>query len=230
MLLLCLCLALAGSQKGWDTGLWSLSDPGQQGCAGCFDPFSSLLAFPICCLCRLGNCDNSSSWDWKWRVVENHGPGVKHVGFNNSKTGAWASSSDERRPRRVWTACRQWDRVRCTLQAGCVLSLEWRKQGVKVGLCNFTEESPGLLLIHILFVRMCLFMVLSCQQQGRRINLTVLPFPVSRPFGRGSTYSFSVTPLNNSVRKILIPIFQIKVLRLREAQWFVQDHTAPRVP
>ena len=87
-----------------------------------------------------------------------------------------------------------------------------------MGLYNFTEESPSFLFIHILFVCMCLFMVLNCQQQGRRINLTVLPFPVSRPFGQGSTYSFSLTPQNNSVRKRLIPTFQIKVLRLREAQ------------
>lgn len=27
-------------------------------------------------------------------------------------------------------------------------------------------------------------MILNCQQQGRHINLIVLPFPVSRPFGQ----------------------------------------------
>lgn len=119
------------------SGPWAI--PVSRGVPAAFDPCSSLLVFPICCLCRLGSCDNSSSWDWKWRVVENHGPGVKHVGFNNSKVGAWASSSDERCPKWVWTACWQWERARCTLQAGHVLSLEWKK--VKVGLYNFIQES-----------------------------------------------------------------------------------------
>ena len=37
---------------------------------------------------------------------------------------------------------------------------------------------------YFFFVYMCLFMILNCQQQGRHINLIVLPFPVSRPFGQ----------------------------------------------
>lgn len=94
---------------------------------------------------------SAASAGWGAATTPHHGTGsegwlkIMAPGSNmwalitNSKMGAWASSSDERCPKWVWTACWQWERARCTLQAGHVLSLEWKK--VKVGLYNFIQES-----------------------------------------------------------------------------------------
>lgn len=55
-----------------------------------------------------------------------------------------------------------------------------------MGFYNFIKVSQSFLFIHVFF---CVGGAVSihdsnCQQQGRHINLIVLPFPVSRPFGQ----------------------------------------------
>lgn len=59
------------------------------------------------------------------------------------------------------------------------------------------------------------------------INLIVPDlYCVPGPWFRAPHVFFPLTPLNNSMRNMLIPIFQIRKVRPREAQSFVQDLTA----
>lgn len=67
-----------------EPGPWAT--PGSGDVPAAFGPWISLVASPVCCPCRLRSWGNTSSWDWKWRVIGSHDTRVKQTACNNSKT------------------------------------------------------------------------------------------------------------------------------------------------